>query len=157
MSDNATPASQWYTTLQPIEAHLAALTSEVTMIARQVAWLAQGNQAYWPAAYAPSSPPPRPDAATQYYALRTAVVVAVQWHGWGRGPHDLGVVSHPAGSASHGWLSDGQTRAGGIAVHPGDWIVLTLEGVRAVVNADVFASTYVRALPTLPYEVPDGR
>jgi len=94
--------------LDTLSTQLAALMTQTSAMAKQVTWLTQvaqrdhvmqGNLVHWPVDSAPSRPQ-RPDDSTQYVALRTAVLAAVQWHGWDRGPHDLGLVKPPDGSPS---------------------------------------------------------
>ena len=77
------------------------------------------------------------------YRKKPIVIEATQWHGYGEGPHDLGVVPYqvkegqPATDA--GWID---TLEGGHIVTPGDWIITGVEGERYPCKPSIFEATY---------------
>ncbi len=72
------------------------------------------------------------------YRKKPIVVEAVQWHGFNKGPHNLGIQPHRAGDGT-GWL---HTLEGGHIVTPGDWIITGIKGEKYPCKPDIFAATY---------------
>lgn len=150
MSDDYTLSAQYAAALHAFTAQIATLASEVAMMTQAV-YQDRDPQTYEDAR--PHEPAPilmhrarlRLPAS---YTPKNSVVTAVQWHGWERGPHDLGIHHPPAYScygSAHGWLATGVTRTSGVPVAPGDWLVLTRDGELITVLAPhLFEATYVR-------------
>ncbi len=71
------------------------------------------------------------------YRKRPIVIEAVQWHGFEKGPHDLGIV--PLRSDGMGWID---TLEGGHEVTPEDWIITGIKREKYPCKPDIFAATY---------------
>jgi len=158
MSEDYPHAFPSHDALETVKAQFAACTAQLAALAGQMTWLMHHAQhdhdrrAYDPSGRGDAcpAPPPRYDDPTRWYARRTTLVAAVQWHGWDHGPHDLGIARipvHTPQDREYGWLFHGTAQPGGMAVAPGDWLVLTLDGDRTVVSAALFAATYAQVQP----------
>jgi len=76
------------------------------------------------------------------YRKKPVVIEAIQWHGFEKGPHDLGVTSLGCGLKDRpimGWI---KTLEGGHEVTPGDWIITGIKGERYPCKPDIFEATY---------------
>ena len=71
------------------------------------------------------------------YRKKPVVIEATQWHGFEKGPHDLGVV--PYDKAGYGWID---TLEGGHIVTIKDWIITGIKGEKYPCKPDIFEQTY---------------
>ena len=71
------------------------------------------------------------------FRKKPIVIEAVQWHGFEKGPHDLGIVLFQ--SNGKGRI---ETLEGGHQVTPGDWIIIGIKGERYPCKPDIFEATY---------------
>ena len=73
------------------------------------------------------------------YRKKPIIVEAVQWHGFEKGPHNLGITPLGFGNDGMGWI---QTLEGGHQVTPRDWIITGVKGERYPCKPDIFEATY---------------
>lgn len=72
------------------------------------------------------------------YRKKPIAIEATQWHGFKRGPGDLGVIRHTFDSCL-GWIG---TLEGGHEVTPGDWIITGVKGEKYPCKPEIFDLTY---------------
>ena len=80
--------------------------------------------------------------ASDRYRKKPIVISAIQWHGFERGPHNLGIVPLPTTTplpSNLGWMD---TLEGGHVVTPEDWIITGVKGERYPCKPDIFEATY---------------
>lgn len=164
MADNSPPSSLFYQALEAITTQAASLAAKIALVtevakrdhamqeksaqdadralAARYAGRQGGEQEVHPAQnyYSPTFPS---------YAPKVALVKAVQWHGWERGPQDLGIrhpPKHLALAHDKGWLPAGNDRTLGLDITPGDWFVLSRDGnvLITVLSPTLFEATYVQ-------------
>jgi hypothetical protein len=76
------------------------------------------------------------------YRKKPVVIDATQWHGWSKGPHELGITRDHASLTAddhHGWIA---TLEGGHVVTPGDWIITGVAGEKYPCKPHIFEATY---------------
>lgn len=99
------------------------------------------------------------------YRKKPVVIEAVQWLGWDKGPHDLGVeeiqckfcpIADEDGNCTNDYVSCGpryvfnelnsfgwiNTLEGGHVVTKGDYIITGVQGERYPCKPDIFEQTY---------------
>lgn len=74
------------------------------------------------------------------YRKKPVVIEATQWHGFKKGPHDLGIV--PLSQYKNIEMGHMDTLEGGHEVTPGDWIITGIKGEKYPCKPDIFEQTY---------------
>lgn len=73
------------------------------------------------------------------FRKKPVVIEAVQWKGFSKGPHNLGIMPLSSHKPTVGWI---KTLEGGHEVTPGDWIITGVKGEKYPCKPDIFEMTY---------------
>ena len=74
------------------------------------------------------------------YRRKPEIVEAVQWHGFEKGPHDLGIILFDPES-DVAWLPT-HAHEWGFIVNPGDWIITNARHEKRPCGPEEFELTY---------------